>query len=117
MGFFDRFRKKTKYKNKKKNYSLQTESLESDYTSNQSVSNFIKKFSFGEEEKIKFVSSLTPREKDVYLLLIEGFTLKEIAKQLGLKYSTVNTHMTQIYRKLKVKSKAELIINYRNVRQ
>ena len=62
-------------------------------------------------------SSLTDREWDLYLLLIEGFTLKEAANQLGVKYSTANTHMTSIYRKLDVKTKAELIINYRNIRR
>lgn len=60
------------------------------------------------------VAQLTPREKDLYLLLLEGFTLKESAKQLGVKYSTANTHMTGIYKKLEVKSRAELIINYRD---
>lgn len=61
------------------------------------------------------VAQLTPREHDLYLLLLEGFTLKESAEQLGIKYSTANTHMTGIYRKLGVKSRAELIINYRDV--
>lgn len=59
------------------------------------------------------VNQLTPREKDLYLLLLEGYTLKESAKQLGVKYSTANTHMTGIYKKLEVKSRAELIIKYR----
>lgn len=62
-----------------------------------------------------WVAQLTPREHDLYLLLLEGFTLKESAKQLGVKYSTANTHMTGIYRKLGVRSRAELIINYRDV--
>lgn len=62
------------------------------------------------------VAQLTPRENDLYLLLLEGFTLKESAKQLSIKYSTANTHMTGIYKKLGVKSRAELIINYREVK-
>ena len=61
------------------------------------------------------VAQLTPREHDLYLLLLEGFTLKESAKQLSIKYSTANTHMTGVYKKLGVKSRAELIINYRDV--
>lgn len=61
------------------------------------------------------VTKLTPREHDLYLLLLEGFTLKESAKQLSIKYSTANTHMTNVYKKLEVKSRAQLIINYRNV--
>lgn len=68
-----------------------------------------------EEEKRDRVFQLTPREYDLYLLLLEGFTLGESAKQLSIKYSTANTHMTGIYKKLGVKSRAELIINYRNI--
>lgn len=66
-------------------------------------------------EKNKQTSMLTPREYDLFLLLLEGFTLKECATRLSIKYSTANTHMTGIYKKLGVKSRAELIIQYRNV--
>lgn len=65
-------------------------------------------------ERQEKVSQLTPREHELYLLLLEGFTLKESAKHLTIKYSTANTHMTSIYKKLGVNSRAELIINYRN---
>lgn len=68
-----------------------------------------------DEEKRERVSQLTPRENELYRLLLEGFTLKECAKQLLVKYSTANTHMTGIYKKLGVKTRAELIINYRNI--
>lgn len=67
------------------------------------------------EEKKKKVAQLTPREYELFLLLIEGYTLKESAKQLSIKYSTANTHMSAIYRKLEVNTRAELIINYRNI--
>ncbi len=59
------------------------------------------------------VARLTPREHDLFLLLLEGYTLKESAQQLSIKYSTANTHMTGIYKKLGVNTRAELIINYR----
>lgn len=59
------------------------------------------------------VALLTPRENDLFILLLEGFTLKESANQLDIKYSTANTHITSIYKKLQVNSRAELIINYR----
>ena len=65
-----------------------------------------------ENERKKRIMSLTPREHDLFLLLLEGFTLKESAKQLSVKYSTANTHMTGIYKKLNVNTRAELIINY-----
>ncbi len=59
-------------------------------------------------------AALTRREQEVFHLLVEGYTLRETAQRLGLKYSTVNTHMTGIYRKLGVNSRAELIIRYRD---
>ncbi|HEX2946955.1 MAG TPA: LuxR C-terminal-related transcriptional regulator [Clostridia bacterium] len=68
-----------------------------------------------EEEKRERFSRLTPRENELCLLLLEGFTLRESAKQLSIKYSTANTHMTGIYKKLCVRSRAELIINYRDI--
>ncbi|NLH00921.1 MAG: response regulator transcription factor [Clostridiales bacterium] len=58
------------------------------------------------------IALLTPREHELFLLLLEGYTLKESAKQLSIKYSTANTHMTGIYKKLNVSSRAELIIKY-----
>lgn len=69
-----------------------------------------------QSDKQARVARLTPREHDLYLLLLEGFTLKESAKLLGIQYSTANTHMTGVYRKLCVQSRAELIINYRDIR-
>jgi DNA-binding CsgD family transcriptional regulator len=78
-------------------------------------SSFADRSRITKEEKHIRISQLTPREYELYLLLLEGFTLKESAKQLSVKYSTANTHMTGIYKKLGVKSRAELIINYRNI--
>ncbi len=68
-----------------------------------------------DNERQRQISMLTPREVDFYYLLLEGYTLKESAKELSVKYSTANTHMTAIYRKLKVNSRAELIIKYRGI--
>ena len=73
------------------------------------------KAGIAETEKRDRVVQLTSREYDLYLLLLEGYTLNESAKQLSVKYSTANTHMSAIYRKLGVSSRAELIINYHTV--
>jgi len=61
------------------------------------------------------VALLTPREHQLFLLLLEGFMLKEATKQLAIKYSTVNTHTTSIYKKLGVNSRTGLIINYHHI--
>lgn len=74
-----------------------------------------KKLCISSEEKLMLTEKLTPRECDTYLLLLEGYTLKETAKKLGIEYSTANTYQTAVYRKLHVNSRAELIINYRDI--
>ena len=67
------------------------------------------------EEKHGRVRTLTPREYELFLLLLQGFTLKESAQQLAVKYSTANTHMSAVYKKLGVGTRAELILNYRDI--
>ena len=74
-----------------------------------------KKLSISNEEKIRLTDSLTQRERDTFLLLLEGYTLRETAGRLGIGYSTANTYQTAIYRKLNVNSRAELIINYLDI--
>ncbi len=69
----------------------------------------------GNAEKRNRFSSLTKRERDTCLLLLDGYTMKQSAEMLGIKYSTVNTHMTELYKKLGVGSRAELIIRYREL--
>lgn len=55
---------------------------------------------------------LTPKEKIVFDLLLEGLTLRQIAGELSMKYDSVNFHYKNIYRKLEVNSKIELILRY-----
>lgn len=57
-------------------------------------------------------AGLTPREREVYELLREGNTLRQISAIIGIKYSTVNTYCTSLYRKLKINSRTELIVKY-----
>ena len=60
------------------------------------------------------IETLTPRERETFELLVEGYTLRYCAEQLGVKYPTVNTYATAIYRKLGVSRRTELIIRYRD---
>ena len=55
-------------------------------------------------------TNLSPREKQVVLLLLQGMTLRQVAPELGLTVSTVSTYSKAIYKKLGINSRAELFI-------
>lgn len=55
------------------------------------------------------ISQLTAREREIAALLLKGRTYKMIAGELYLSENTVKTHIKNIYSKLNVKSKSELI--------
>jgi NarL family two-component system response regulator LiaR len=52
---------------------------------------------------------LTPRERDVLALLVEGLTNQEIAGRLGISRSTVKVHVSNILSKLDVSSRGGAI--------
>ncbi len=54
---------------------------------------------------------LTPREKDVLLLVAKGLDNSSIAKELYVSTITVKAHMQSIFRKLKVKSRTQAILS------
>jgi two-component system response regulator NreC len=53
---------------------------------------------------------LTPREREVLQLVVEGKSNKEVATILNLSVYTVETHRSNIMEKLKLKSLPELIL-------
>ena len=50
---------------------------------------------------------LTPRELDVLKGLGQGFSNKEIARDLGLTEPTIKLHMKTLYRKLEVSNRTQ----------
>jgi DNA-binding NarL/FixJ family response regulator len=52
---------------------------------------------------------LSPREKEVVAELVEGKTMREVARDLFISIDTVRFHSKNIYRKLKVRNQAELV--------
>ena len=60
--------------------------------------------------------TLTSREQQVLELLVEGFSYKEIAQQLGISSSTVGTYVQRIYEKLHVSSRREIMARRRHGR-
>ena len=51
--------------------------------------------------------NLTDREKEILLKLIDGLEYKEIAQDIGVSPNTIRNHVTKIYKKLHVTSRAQ----------
>lgn len=54
-------------------------------------------------------STLSEREKDIFLLFAEGKSTKEISDKLFISVKTVNTHKQNILDKLGLKSNADIV--------
>jgi DNA-binding NarL/FixJ family response regulator len=52
---------------------------------------------------------LTAREKEIVAGLVDGLSYKMIAANLGITVATIKTHAKNIYRKLQVHSKSEIV--------
>ena len=61
------------------------------------------------------VELLTPREQEVVQLILDGKPNREIAEILVLTEGTVKTYITRIYRKLRVRSRVQLIAKMRDL--
>jgi DNA-binding NarL/FixJ family response regulator len=53
--------------------------------------------------------TLSPREREIFKLLADGLTVKEIAARLGLSVKTVDVHKYNLMRKLDIHDRAGLI--------
>jgi DNA-binding CsgD family transcriptional regulator len=58
------------------------------------------------------LENLSSREREIFDLLLEGISPKEIANRLNVSYSTVDFHRTRLYGKLGVHSIQELFAKY-----
>lgn len=114
MTLFDRLKNMLHREDRTKEIDV---SLKHDKMSSEELDRSVYEVASGDSnsDRQELISMLTPRETDLYHMLLEGYTLKEAAMELSIKYSTANTHMTAIYKKLKINSRAELIIKYRGV--
>ncbi|MBU1852538.1 MAG: response regulator transcription factor [Candidatus Omnitrophica bacterium] len=59
--------------------------------------------------KLKSVSSLTDREREVLQLIVEGLSNKEISNKLSISLKTVLVHRNNIMQKLDIHSQVQLI--------
>jgi DNA-binding NarL/FixJ family response regulator len=53
---------------------------------------------------------LSPKEKEVLLLLAMGFSTKLVARELKVSTRTIETHIDRLKQKLQAYSKAQLIM-------
>lgn len=65
---------------------------------------------FACEEFVKNTELLSPAERAVFNLYVEGHTAKEITQILNLSINTIKTHNKRIYMKLNVASREELLM-------
>jgi len=56
--------------------------------------------------------NLTIREHEIFNLLLKGMEVKEIASNLKISYSGVNFHIKNLFGKLGIQSRAELLVKY-----
>jgi len=61
---------------------------------------------------LKNIYHMTPRELQVAILVCRGFNNDEIAKALKIRHGTVKTHLRNIYRRARVKSKILLLLKF-----
>ena len=53
---------------------------------------------------------LTPREKEIFKLLIDNYSTKEIAQELGISEKTVRNHISNVMQKLGVTGRASAVV-------
>jgi DNA-binding CsgD family transcriptional regulator len=60
----------------------------------------------------RFAPELTPRERDIVQLVVEGYPSATIAQRLGISRGTVKNHRRRLYEKLDITSERELFLLY-----
>lgn len=69
---------------------------------------------FGDEQSLSLgpkdlIEPLTPREVDVLKLIVNGYTNRQIGQELGISVRTVEGHRANLYDKLGLHSRVELV--------
>ncbi|GMA60543.1 helix-turn-helix domain-containing protein [Alicyclobacillus fastidiosus] len=64
--------------------------------------------SSGKDARVK--SLLTNREREVFELLVQDKTTKEIAAQLFVSEKTVRNHISNVMKKLNVKGRSQAVV-------
>jgi DNA-binding NarL/FixJ family response regulator len=59
---------------------------------------------------------LSPREKELLVLLSKGYSNKEIAEKLSLSVETIHAYLKNVYEKMHVRSRTEAVVKYMTAR-
>lgn len=54
---------------------------------------------------------MTKRERDVFCLILEGLSTREIAEQIHMSEPTVKQHLTRLFKKFDVNNRSQLILS------
>ena len=55
---------------------------------------------------------ISKREREILVLVAQGFTNLEIGESLSITRTTVRTHLENIYAKLRVHARTEAVVKY-----
>lgn len=83
--------------------------------------NFFEYLKQAREEHIKLLEihpeleALSARELEVFAYLLTDKTLSDISKELFVTYSSVHFHCKNIYRKLQISNRKQLLIKYKDL--
>jgi DNA-binding NarL/FixJ family response regulator len=58
---------------------------------------------------IKELASLTPREREIFSLLVAGMSVKAIAEQLDISHKTIHVHRANLLEKLNCETTVDLV--------
>ena len=61
------------------------------------------------------LESLSHRELEVFELLLSDMTISAVADELGISESAAHFHCKNIYRKLRISSRRQLLITYKDL--
>ena len=56
------------------------------------------------------LEGISPREREVFALLLDGLPNKLIAQRLGISEKTVKTHLTNIFRRIDVSDRVQAVL-------
>ena len=65
-----------------------------------------------EEPDITEGLGLTPREKQIFTYMLTDMSVKQIMIELEISKGTLNFHTANLYRKLEIQSRTELLVKY-----